>query len=110
IETPDARTLVLRLARPDPLLLRKLALPGVGVPWRAFSSDSGDWKRAVGLGPYHVAASQAGKSLTLLRTDSTGGDPARPDTVQVRFVSGASRALWLMRNTRVDLLWPVPPG
>ena len=35
VETPDARTLVLRLARRDPLLLAKLALPGLGAPWSA---------------------------------------------------------------------------
>src|SRR5262245_43070518 len=33
IATPDPSTLVLRLARPDSLLPKKLALPGVAVPW-----------------------------------------------------------------------------
>src|SRR5688572_25027870 len=33
IETPDERTLILKLARPDSLLLRKLAVPGTTTPW-----------------------------------------------------------------------------
>src|SRR5207237_8604634 len=41
IEAPDPRTLVLRLARPDPRLLDELAVPGVSTPWKR---RSGEWQ------------------------------------------------------------------
>lgn len=48
VETPDARTLVLHLARRDPLLPAKLALPGLGTPWSA--RGSGGWRTPRGSG------------------------------------------------------------
>ena len=102
IETPDARSLVLRLARPDSLLLRKLALPGVSTPWR--DRAPGDWKAACGLGPYRVAKWEPDRRLTMVRSSAHG----RTDTLLVRFVPNAARARNLMRNRRTDLVWPLP--
>ncbi len=115
IETPDEATLVLRLARPDSLLLRKLALPGVSAPWRPAGPDSGpgrDWVGAVGLGPYRVAREDAGRQLVLARArgPKSPGLTSAPDTINVRFVVGAARALALLRGGGADLVWPVPTG
>jgi ABC-type transport system substrate-binding protein len=104
IETPDERTLVIRLTRPDTLLLRKLSLPGVSTPWRDRAAR--EWKAAVGLGPYRVAAVEADRALVLTRAGRGGAI----DTLRVRFVTGVPRVRSLMRARRVDLLWPVPPG
>jgi ABC-type transport system substrate-binding protein len=115
IETPDERTLVLRLARPDSLLLRKLALPGVSAPWRSAGPDSGSgsgWTTAVGLGPYRVAREERGRLLVLARARGTRapGASSAPDSIMVRFVIGAARALALLRGGDADLVWPVPTG
>ena len=115
IETPDPHTLVLRLTRPDSLLLRKLALPGVSWPWRPVGPDSGpgsSWEGAVGLGPYRVAREDAGRQLVLARARGprTPGATSAPDTINVRFVIGAGRALALLRAGNADLVWPVPTG
>ena len=103
IETPDPATLVLKLAWPDSLLLHKLALPGGSAPW----SDPGapDWRKAAGRGPYRVAGSEGGRSLTLVRAAK---EP--PDTIHVRFLPGIGRPLAAMRARSADLVWPLPLG
>ncbi|MBI5710353.1 MAG: hypothetical protein HZC42_08635 [Candidatus Eisenbacteria bacterium] len=103
IEAPDARTLVLRLVRPDPLLPRRLALPGASAPW---SRKGAGWTRAAGLGAYRAVAEDPGRTLTLARV----GPGAGPDTVAVRFLPGMGRVLWALRAGSADLVWPVPPG
>lgn len=107
IEAPDARTLVLRLARPDPRLLEKLASPGVGVPWKR--RDVAAWSDAVGLGPYRVASSDPVRGLVVVRADSLAPRRAIADTLVVRFVVGAPRARTLMRHAAADVVWPLAP-
>ena len=102
VGTPDARTLVLRLARRDPLLPAKLALPGLGAPWSA--NASGGWRGASGLGPYRVLGEEPGRVLTLLRRPGAAG----PDTVVVRFQPSAVRVLTFLRANAADLVWPLP--
>jgi ABC-type transport system substrate-binding protein len=102
IETPDLRTLVLRLARRDPLLPAKLALPGLSAPWSA--SASGGWRDAAGLGPYRVLGEEPGRALTLVRRAGAAG----PDTIVVRFQPLAARVLTFLRTNAADLVWPLP--
>lgn len=102
IETPDPRTLVLRLTRRDPQLPAKLALPGLSAPWS--DSASGGWRDAVGLGPYLVLGEEPGRALTLVRR----ADAAGPDTIHVRFQPLAARVLTFLRANAADLVWPLP--
>jgi ABC-type transport system substrate-binding protein len=104
VETPDARTLVLRLARRDPLLPARLALPGLGAPWSA--GTSGAWRDASGLGPYRVLGEEPGRALTLVRRPGATG----PDTIVVRFQPSAARVLTFLRAKPADLVWPLPAG
>ncbi|HTR97121.1 MAG TPA: ABC transporter substrate-binding protein [Candidatus Acidoferrales bacterium] len=106
IEAPDARTLVFHLARPDSLLLDRIASVGISAPWRG---ASGSWAGAVGLGPYRVLRDDPGRALTLVRADSAGVLAARVDTLAVRFTIGAPRARTALRRAETDLLWPLPP-
>ena len=103
IATPDEHTLVLRLARPDPTLLHKLALPGASSPWMR-GADHGGW--GGGIGGYRVVAREPGRRLKLARRSDVVG----PDTVRVEFSTSAARGRGLLRQGRADLLWPVPPG
>jgi peptide/nickel transport system substrate-binding protein len=107
IETPDRRTLVLRLARPESMLLRALALPGVAAPWRDAHGAAAGWSAAVGLGPYRVVREEPGRRLVLAKV---GGGAGVPDSIVVRFVPGAARVLQLLRGGAPDLLWPLPSG
>ena len=103
IATPDEHTLVLRLARPDPTLLHKLALPGVSSPWLR-GAGHGGW--GGGIGAYRVVAREPGRRLLLARRSEVVG----PDTVRVEFSVSAAKGRGLLRHGRADLFWPVPPG
>jgi len=107
IETPDERTLVLRLAVRDRRLLEKLAVPGVATPWKR---RKGEWADAVGVGPYRIVAHDGERSLTLVRAASAAGVEASLDTLHVRFGSGSARARSILRQGLADVTWPVPPG
>src|SRR5262245_21127942 len=101
IQTPDARSLILRLARPDPMLLRKLAASGAAMPWRSVAP--GEWRD--GIGDYAIAAANP-QRITLARRKGVQG---RPDSIQIRFVPQASRVRALLRASAPDLVWPPPP-
>jgi hypothetical protein len=107
IETPDETTLVIRLARPDPSLLACLALPGASDAWR--SRDAPGFAEAAGLGPYRVARADSTRRLVLVRTVA-GSSGEAPDTIDVRFLAGASRVRSYLRQNSVDLAWPLPPA
>jgi peptide/nickel transport system substrate-binding protein len=108
IETPDPRTLVLRLSAPDSLLPEKLALPGVATPWKRRGGVG--WTAAVGLGPYRVTGASAARGLELVRAAPAPGQRTLADTLRVRFVLGAPRVRTLLRHGDADLVWPVPPA
>lgn len=101
ITAPDPRTVVIRLARPDPLFLKKLSFPGTAVPWR--EREGAGW--GDGIGGYRLV-SQAPTRLTLARR---GTRPDLPDTIRVRFLPGAGRVRTLLRAGAADVTWPLPP-
>ena len=103
IATPDEQTLVLRLARADPTLLHKLALPGVSMPW-ATGAPQGGW--GGGIGRYRVVSREPGRRLVLARRAAAED----ADTVRVEFSVSASRVGTALRQDRADLFWPLPPG
>jgi ABC-type transport system substrate-binding protein len=107
IEAPDPRTVVIRLASRDTLLLEKLACPGMGVPWRHRAAPG--WAGAIGLGPYRVAREVPGRELELVRADAVAPRRARADTIAIRFLLGAPRLRTLLRRGSPDLVWPLPP-
>lgn len=111
IETPDAHTLVLRLARPDPRLPRKLALPGVATPWKSRAIGE-PWTKVVGVGPYRVAYAEPGRRLVLVRAprSALARSIAGPDTIAMRFVIGEARFRAALRGSSPDLVWPIPPA
>jgi hypothetical protein len=102
-------TLVLRLARPDSLLLDKLALPGVSAAWK--QRDVGGWLARPGLGPYVAVRGEARRLVVALaKAPAQGASAPGPDTVIVRFGIGAGRIRSILRESTADLVWPVPPG
>ena len=102
IETPDPRTLVIQLARPDSMLLGRLAVPGACSAW-AHRDSADSWSHAIGLGPYRVLRSD-GLRLVMLGDGGSG-----PDTIAIRFGLGGARARAQLRGKDVDLMWPCPP-
>ena len=107
IELPDPQTLTLRLVRPDPRLLEKLALPGVSDAWS--EGGGSHWSHASGLGPYRVASADSGLRLVLVRAAPALGR-AGVDTVILRFGLSTGRIRSQLRSAATDLVWPVPPA
>jgi hypothetical protein len=105
IETPDERTLRLRLAVRDPRLLERLAVPGVTTPWKR---RSGGWSDAVGVGPYRLLPGGDERNLALVASRPVAGLAASVDTLRVRFGGGAARARSIARHALADVVWPVP--
>lgn len=109
IEVPDDRTLVLRLAWPDPFLLEKLAQPR----WVAPVSESGQVRPN---GSYRMARAGGGYLFTrdtdylasLADEDPRRGRAGALDTVRVLTGIPARRAVLGLESGRIDLLWPVP--
>jgi ABC-type transport system substrate-binding protein len=108
IDTPDDRTIRLRLAVRDPDLMRKLAVPGTTSAWK--HRDAGVWREAVGLGPYQVLVADSSRIITLVRGKSAFSEAASADTLTARFAPAPGRVRALMRDGRPDLVWPTPPG
>ena len=95
VEAPDAHTLVLRLARPEPGIVRKL---GVGVLPRDEARTAAPVRRPAGCGPYRIARLDDGGVL-LARVRGAG--PARIRFVVVR--DPTTRALKLAHG-ELDLV------
>jgi ABC-type transport system substrate-binding protein len=103
IATPDPHTLVLKLVRADPTLLHKLALAGVSSAWEPGAANGG-WEG--GIGPYRLVSREPGRRWKLARRGAGEG----PDSIRIEFSVGNGRARAFMRQSRADLVWPVPPG
>ena len=103
IAIPDEHTLVLKLARADPTLLHKLALPGLSSAWEP-GAGHGGWEG--GSGPYRVVARDPGRRWLLARRAEGAG----PDSIRIEFSVSNGRARSVMRQGKADLVWPVPTG
>ena len=110
IDVPDARTLVVRLAWPDPFLLEKLAQPRGVVP----VGEDGEPRPN---GPYRLHR-EGGGTFTFVRDRARrdgldAADPRREragvlDTIRVLTGIPSRRALLGFESGRIDLLCPVP--
>ncbi|MEO6462142.1 MAG: ABC transporter substrate-binding protein [Candidatus Eisenbacteria bacterium] len=109
IDAPDARTLVLRLAWPDPFLLEKLAQPRFVVPASAGGEPrpNGPY-RLVREGDGYVFVRDEGHRASLGRDDARRARAGVLDTIRVLTGIPARRALLGLESGRIDLLSPIP--
>lgn len=109
IETPDERTLVLRLAWPDPFLLEKLAQPRFVLPAGIdlAARPNGEYRLVREPSGYAFVRNPAWRAA-LEEDDPRRARPAGPDTVRVLTGVTSRRALLGLESGRIDLLWPVP--
>jgi peptide/nickel transport system substrate-binding protein len=112
IETPDANTVVLRLARPAPFLPQALAHLGI-LPVHLYQGK--DVRRAeasrapVGTGPFRFVSWRSGEELVLERNPDYWGKKAHLDRLRFRFIRDRQVAYELYLRGELDLLWSVPP-
>jgi len=91
----DDSTFLIRLVRPYPAFLARLAMPyGSIVPKEVVKSEGKDFgSRPVGTGPFRFKSWKSGRSLVLLRNhrywekDASGRQLPYLDAVQIRFIT-----------------------
>lgn len=68
IETPDARTVVVHLSKPNASFLDYMADPNAGIsPVAALASGAANW---IGAGPFKLETNDSGVGLTLVKADT----------------------------------------
>ncbi len=116
--TPDdaAGTLTIRLTRPDPEFLTKLALPHASVlPASAPSTDAGDTPLP-GTGPYLIQSYDPGEGLRIVRNPyftewSRDAQPdGYPDTIQYDFGLEDTAEITAIQNGQADWTFDAPPA
>jgi ABC-type transport system substrate-binding protein len=109
IDAPDARTLVVRLAWPDPFLLEKLAQPRFVLPagLDLAPRPNGEYRLARD-GTAYVFVRDRGWRAALEPDDPRRGRSGGLDTIRVLTGVTARRALLGLESGRLDLMWPLP--
>ncbi|MFG1810196.1 ABC transporter substrate-binding protein [Streptomyces sp. NPDC049040] len=110
VTTPDASTVVFKLAKPYADFRYVLALPlGAPVPRSADTGDGKDFqKHPMGSGPYRVDNYDAGKSVHMVRNThwNPATDPIRsalPDTIDVELYTSQETVDQALLSGSVDL-------
>ncbi|MYZ46801.1 ABC transporter substrate-binding protein [Propylenella binzhouense] len=68
IETPDAKTVVVKLSKPNASFLDYMADPNAGIaPAAALAPGAANW---IGAGPFKLQANDSGVGLTLVKADT----------------------------------------
>lgn len=114
VETPDASTIVLRLARPAPFLKQALAHLSI-LPEHLYKTAK-DLRRAeasrapVGTGPFRFVSWRQGEELVVERNAGYWGDKPHLERIRFRFVRDRQVAYELYLRGEIDVLWSVPPN
>lgn len=102
VEMVNARTLRIKLSRPDGWVMRALAeIPMLS--WATYKDDLSGGGRLVGTGPYRVTSSDGG-IVHLSRWDGYGGKaPAIPD-IELVHEADAAAALMAAKRGEIDVV------
>jgi peptide/nickel transport system substrate-binding protein len=106
VETPDARTVVLRSAGPSPSLLRNLALVSILPAKHAAATPEAfnTGQAAIGSGPFRFARYERAAVLELERNDSWWGPRLEWQHVRLRFVPNDGARLAGLLAGDLDLI------
>ncbi len=106
VANPNATTVVITLAKPNPTLLR--ALSGkLGIVYDSESSSADYQRKAIGSGPFTVADFQPGHSLKLARSDTYHGTKAASNIVEFMQYSDADALSKALTDGSLDMAAPV---
>ena len=111
IQTPDPKTVVLKLSAPQPSLIDNLASPWgpkiIGPD--ALTKHKGDdnsrtWlnKNADGTGPFRLAKADTGQGYTLERNADYWGDPAKMEKVEISIIPDNGQRILKLRGGSID--------
>lgn len=113
IETPDARTLVLRMRAPNPLQPHQLAAIGIVSARAAVDAAEADFnggRAAIGTGPYRWVRWTPGAEVVLERAETWRGPPEPWARVTFRAMSNDSARVAALLAGDVDVIDTVPAG
>jgi ABC-type transport system substrate-binding protein len=111
VETPDASTVILRLAQPFPQLPNSLAhVSGALVSPAAIEKygDAGIAKNPVGAGPYRVASFDPGQQLVLEAFDFYWGGKPKTARLTLKAIAEPSTRVAALRTGAADIVDSVP--
>ncbi|MFE3940397.1 ABC transporter substrate-binding protein [Streptomyces sp. NPDC059118] len=105
---PDARTVRISTAAPDPLLPQRLANPSLTILSEAAYEGGRVNPAGHATGPFTLAKVNGALSATLQRNDSYWGDKAKAPGVDVKFVADGTARANALRTGSVDVAEYVP--
>ena len=109
IEVTGDRTLTIRLDRPSPAFLTKLASVSASIVDVAQVADDPGWTDAPnGSGPFRLRSWNPGSVLELAAADSWWAGRPEVAAIEVRLGTSATLPLNLYQAGEVDLVWSVP--
>ena len=107
IEATDASTVVITLARSEPLVLHSLTQPNNSIVDLALVEEMGgdEWlaANAAGSGPYTLAAYEPGVRARFVANPDFFGDPPLEDEVIVNLIADDATLLLQGRNHQADV-------
>ncbi|WP_439595093.1 ABC transporter substrate-binding protein [Falsiroseomonas sp.] len=109
VETPDARTVLLRTAAPFPLMPVYLSQVPIirATPATTAEFDSGI--AAIGTGPFRLAGWSRGESITLARNDAYWGEATPWARASLRNLSQPASRVAALLSGDVDAIDAAPP-
>jgi peptide/nickel transport system substrate-binding protein len=124
VAAPDPRTVVIRLDRPAPMLLKTLARPdcgGTGVLSRASVGPDGQWRAPVGTGPFMFSAWKHNQYVDVVRfpryaalpgprDGDAGGKAALVDRVRFLVIPDSSAARAALLSGSLDVIDQLSPS
>ncbi|MFF2329245.1 MULTISPECIES: ABC transporter substrate-binding protein [unclassified Streptomyces] len=105
---PDARTVRISTADPDPLLPQRLANPSLTILSAAAYYDGKVTPAGHATGPFTLTAVNGAVSATLQRNDSYWGPRAKAPGADVQFVADGTARANALRTGTVDIAEYVP--
>lgn len=112
IEAPDAKTVVIRLAKAEPLVIHALTQPNLGIVDVATVEANGgkEWltNHAAGSGPYKLASYQPGVGIAFSANPNYYGPAPLEPEVKVNFIADTSALLLQIRAGKADVTLGAP--
>lgn len=111
IIAPDDHTIIFTLARPHTPFLKNLALtPASIVSPAAVKTYNRDFNTTmVGTGPFRIKSYRRDEAVSLQKSDSYWGDPAKLDEVRFRILRDANVRMNSIRKGESDVISGVEP-
>lgn len=109
METPDARTFVIRLTEPSGAFLSDLALQGrVGIVAPESYSETNDIVDFIGTGPYRYVSYAVNDRLVMERNADYWNGPAYIERIELRILPDGTSRVAALASGEIDFAWNVP--